>query len=189
MERVPTKYRAKVVGATSTATTDYTVLTVDCSWIFMKYPAYIISTWRASVLFCRGVMWSRNSTDSPCRPSTTGVLGWVRLDWVGFIWTAEIGHYCWTAARKSAIIVLKVTSCCGTDSERPHRCCSLPNNFGSRRIFPILLNAIGREMSPKNCLFPWGRTQYAYVVLCKIKGQFAAFCQKLFTTCYFFRFY
>jgi len=24
-----------------------------------------------------------------------------------------------------------------TDGESPHRCCRLPNNFGSRRIFPL----------------------------------------------------
>jgi len=97
-----------------------------------------------------------------------------------------MGHYCWTAARKSAIIVLKVTICCGTDSERPHRCCNLPNKFGSRRIFPILLSAIGREMSPPHKKLPL--SQYAYVVF-KIKGQFAALCEKLLITCYFLSFY
>jgi len=32
------------------------------------------------------------------------------------------------------------TSCCSTDSERPHHCCRLPNNCDSRRIFPIFHN-------------------------------------------------
>ena len=40
-----------------------------------------------------------------------------------------------------------LTSCCSTDSERPHRCCHLPNSFGSCRIFPVLHN--GREMPPR----------------------------------------
>ena len=112
---------------------------------------------------------------------------WVGLGWIGFrfIWTAEMGHYCWTAARKSAIVVLKVTSCCGTDSERPHRCCNLPNKFGSRRIFPILLNAIGREMSPKIASFPGAGPNMPTWSFFKIKGQFAAFCQKLLMTYYF----
>jgi len=30
------------------------------------------------------------------------------------------------------------TSCCSTDSERPHRCRHLPNYFVSRRTFPVL---------------------------------------------------
>ena len=40
-----------------------------------------------------------------------------------------MGHYSWTVARKSAIIVLTVTSSCGTGSERRHPCCNLPNNY------------------------------------------------------------
>ena len=48
-----------------------------------------------------------------------------------------------------------ITSCCGTETDRPHRCCHLENNFGSRHIFPILLNR-PRHACPKNCPFPWG---------------------------------
>jgi len=44
-----------------------------------------------------------------------------------------------------------MTSCCSTESERPHRCCQLPNNFGLRTI---LYNGLGD--APKNCPFPWG---------------------------------
>ena len=31
--------------------------------------------------------------------------------------------------------ITNVTSCCSSDSDRPHRCCHLVNDFGSRRIF------------------------------------------------------
>jgi len=48
------------------------------------------------------------------------------------------------------------TSCCSTDSERSHRCCHLPNETGSCRIFPILHNEPGMP-PPLNGLSP-GRT-------------------------------
>jgi len=43
---------------------------------------------------------------------------------------------------------MSLASCCSTDSERPHRRCHLPNNFGSRRIFPTLHNG------PEDALYP-----------------------------------
>jgi len=46
------------------------------------------------------------------------------------------------------------TSCCSTDSERPHRCCHLPNETGSCRIFPILHNEPGM---PPLMAFPLGK--------------------------------
>ena len=41
-----------------------------------------------------------------------------------------------TATRPPATArrLLQPTSTCSTDSNRPHRCCHLPNNFGSRQI-------------------------------------------------------
>jgi len=50
-----------------------------------------------------------------------------------------------------------LTSCCSTDSERPHRFCHLPNNFGSPRQFH---NRTGNI--PPNCLFPLGDPVPAY---------------------------
>ena len=41
--------------------------------------------------------------------------------------------------------------CRSTDSERPHRCCHLPNNFGSRRILPIFYHV---PIDPPNCPVP-----------------------------------
>ena len=46
------------------------------------------------------------------------------------------------------------TSCCSTNSEKSHCCCHLPNNFSSRRIFPIFHNG-PRDVSP-NCSFSRG---------------------------------
>jgi len=40
-------------------------------------------------------------------------------------------------------------NCCSTDSDRPHRCCHLPNNFDSQRILPILYNAPGDALPAK----------------------------------------
>ena len=52
------------------------------------------------------------------------------------------------------------TSCCGTDSERPHSCRHLANNLCSRRMFPIYFTTsrcAGRVWATKNCPFSWGR--------------------------------
>jgi len=49
--------------------------------------------------------------------------------------------------------VLIITSCCSTGSERPHRCCHLANNGGSRRIFSILHDGPGPV--PQDWPFPW----------------------------------
>jgi len=46
-----------------------------------------------------------------------------------------------------------VTSCCSTDSERPYRCCYIPDKFGSRRIFLIQHNGPGDRDAPKLRLF------------------------------------
>jgi len=47
------------------------------------------------------------------------------------------------------------TGCCSTDSERPHRCCHLPNNFGSLRIFLVLCNGSGdaHQIAPFPVIF------------------------------------
>ena len=58
------------------------------------------------------------------------------------------------------LYILFKTSCCSIDSERPHRCCHLANNFGSRRIFPI---SLGRDMCPK-LLLPWGVHATVHVI-------------------------
>ena len=49
---------------------------------------------------------------------------------------------------------LRITNCCSTDSERPHRC-PQPNKIGSRRM--SLYYSVGRKIvCPKNC--PDGQT-------------------------------
>jgi len=40
-------------------------------------------------------------------------------------------------------IAVTITSGCSTDSDRPHRCCHLPNNFDSRPIFHVVHNGPG----------------------------------------------
>jgi len=47
-----------------------------------------------------------------------------------------------------------LTSWRSTESDRPHRCCHLANNFGSRLIFPTLLNGPGRAPPQKCPQFP-----------------------------------
>jgi len=41
---------------------------------------------------------------------------------------------------KRCWVIRKRISCSSTDSEQQHRCRHLPNNFGSRQIFPLLHN-------------------------------------------------
>ena len=59
-----------------------------------------------------------------------------------------------TATRYPRWDVTIITSCCSNDSERPHRCCHVPNNFGSRRIFPLLHD--GAMGCPQINPFLWG---------------------------------
>ena len=47
------------------------------------------------------------------------------------------------------LIIIMITSCCSTDSERPHRCCQLTNNFGSRRMILPIYFIIGQGSAPK----------------------------------------
>jgi len=54
----------------------------------------------------------------------------------------------WTIRPRVTLITAQINinlilSCCSRDSERPHRCCLLANNFGSRRIFSILHSGPG----------------------------------------------
>ena len=51
------------------------------------------------------------------------------------------------------------SSCCRTNSKKPHRCCYLSNKVEistARRIFLSVYFTMGQEMSPPNCPFPWG---------------------------------
>ena len=59
------------------------------------------------------------------------------------------------ASNALVIIIIIITSCCSTYSERPRRCCHLPNDFGSRWISPILHNGQG-DFPPQHYHFPWG---------------------------------
>jgi len=54
--------------------------------------------------------------------------------------TASLAHACTAAA-------LITTSCYSTGSKKPHRCCHLANNFGSRRIFSALQHGTGDALS------------------------------------------
>ena len=46
---------------------------------------------------------------------------------------------------------MELTSCCSTDSERPHHCCHLLNNFAP----PHAGYSLYFIMSPQNCSFQW----------------------------------
>ena len=62
-----------------------------------------------------------------------------------------------SAVKDSRLQSLTSTSCCNTDSKRPHRCCHLwsQTNFGSFQIFhPYTLQWAAR--CPQHRLFPWG---------------------------------
>jgi len=50
-----------------------------------------------------------------------------------FPWLGDIDGW-WACTINDGRIRPDVTSCCSTVCRRPHRCCLLPNNIGSRRI-------------------------------------------------------
>jgi len=51
--------------------------------------------------------------------------------------------------------VVLMTSCCSTDSKKPHHCCHLTNNFDSCWMFLIQYSQ-WVERCPANCPFCWG---------------------------------
>jgi len=106
-------------------------------------------------MFCQLIPLMLTSPDSSI---LTTIFTWSNLTWqfesfVPDCFTTEITkkqmcsgyaalcqftvNTCYAVLGCDKSITMMITSCCSTGSERPHRCCHLPNNVGSRRIYPV----------------------------------------------------
>ena len=62
----------------------------------------------------------------------------------------------------STYIHTYIISCCSTESERPHRCCRLPNKFSSHQII-VYTAQLACRCPNKQCPFPLGHPDPTWI--------------------------
>ena len=137
----------------------------DCVNPALKYCCFASNIWLhlisfASFSFCRCLLYLLLAFNEFDLQACNCLLVCRHFSW---LLTDDLLLAMNTVLQRIAYNVLYVqncTSCCSTDSKRPHSphcCCHLLNNFGTHRIFTIIQNGSGHAPPQiENCSFPCG---------------------------------